>query len=151
MERAIDETCSDCDTSLVVPEDAVVNVEGKQLAADSYLNQINDKRMTSHLITISGESLSSIFRSKDIGYFMDSMKLKFDYILIDSPSIDSSSEALSITSKVDTTILVLKAESTRWQLAANAKKKIEQAGGNVLGVILNKQRHYIPKFIYDRL
>jgi hypothetical protein len=151
MEIAIDATCSDCETSLVVPEDAAVNVEGIQLAVDSYLNQINDKRTTSHLITISGESLSSIFRSHNIGYFMNSMKLKFDYILIDSPSINSSSEALSITSKVDTTILVLEAESTRWQLAANAKKKIEQAGGNVLGVILNKQRHYIPKFIYDRL
>lgn len=151
MNRAIDGPCSDCETSLVFSEDTVVNIGGDQLAVDSYLNQINDMRMTSHLITISGESLSLIFRSRDIGYFMDSIKLKFDYILIDSPAIASSSEALSITSIVDTTILVTAAESTRWQLAANAKKKIEQAGGNVLGVILNKQRHYIPKFIYDRL
>ena len=151
MERAVDASCSDGETRLVVSENNEENVKDNQLAVDTYFNQIDDKRISSHLITVSGKSLSPIFRSNKVGYFMNSLKLKFDYILVDSPPINSSSEALSIASKVDSTILVLEAESTRWQLAANAKKKIEQAGGNILGVILNKQRHYIPKFIYDRL
>lgn len=151
MERAVDASFSGCETSLVVSADTAVNVEGHPLEIDNCLNQIYDKRMTSHLITLSGESLSLIFTSRDIGYFMNNIKLKFDYILVDSPPIGSSSEALSIAGSVDSTILVIEAESTRWQLAANAKKRIEQAGGNVLGVLLNKQRYYIPKFIYDRL
>ena len=43
------------------------------------------------------------------------------------------------------------AESNRWQVVRQAKRRIERAGGGVIGVILNKTRRHMPEFIYRRL
>ena len=79
------------------------------------------------------------------------MKLEFDLILIDSPSGDVSTDAFSISPKVDGVILIVEAKNTRWQIAYDVKERIIKHGGNVLGVILNKRKYYIPEFIYKRL
>ena len=52
---------------------------------------------------------------------------------------------------MDGVVLVLEAEKTRWQVADKARESIENHGGKVLGVVLNKRRYYIPDFIYSRI
>jgi Mrp family chromosome partitioning ATPase len=52
---------------------------------------------------------------------------------------------------VDGVILVLESGKTRRQVALNVKKQLEDAKGKLLGVVLNKRRHYIPDWIYRRL
>ena len=47
--------------------------------------------------------------------------------------------------------LVLEAGKTRRQVAIRARKELEEAGGKLLGVVLNKRRYYIPDWIYRRL
>jgi Mrp family chromosome partitioning ATPase len=48
-------------------------------------------------------------------------------------------------------ILVVESGKTRRQVALTAKRKLEGAGGKILGVVLNKRRYYIPEFVYKRL
>jgi hypothetical protein len=36
-------------------------------------------------------------------------------------------------------------------VAQSIKDRISKRGGKVLGVVLNKRRHYIPHWIYKRL
>ena len=43
------------------------------------------------------------------------------------------------------------AGKTREQVAVWAKKELEEAGGKVLGVVLNKRKYYIPEWIYKWL
>jgi len=52
---------------------------------------------------------------------------------------------------VDGVVLVVEAEKTRWQVVESLKEKIENSGGNILGMVFNKRRFYIPENIYRRM
>lgn len=79
------------------------------------------------------------------------LRKAFDFVLIDSPSLTSSDNTLAQCAFADGVLLIVEAEKTRSQVALNLKERVIQAGGNVLGVVFNKQRHYIPKWIYKLL
>lgn len=76
---------------------------------------------------------------------------KFDFVLLDSAPITKFADSQAICSLVDGTLLVIQAGKTRPQQALRAKKELEEAGGKLLGVILNKRKYYIPEWIYRRL
>jgi Mrp family chromosome partitioning ATPase len=76
---------------------------------------------------------------------------QYDLILIDPPALQRSAAALAIAPFADITLVVVEAERTRAAVARNLVGRIESAGGEVLGVILNKRRFYIPRMIYSWL
>jgi capsular exopolysaccharide synthesis family protein len=92
-----------------------------------------------------------LFESDRFDKFLLSMKELFDYVILDVPPFPSFSEARVLCRKVDGVVLVLEAGKTRKQVAVRAKQAIEAAGGNILGVVLNKRKYYIPNWIYRRL
>lgn len=94
-------------------------------------------------------SAPDLFDSLRDGILEDESQ-RFDFILVDSPPVTSSTLGLSISPCVDGVILILEAEKTRWPMAENVKDKIMQSGGKILGIVFNKRRHYIPNFIYKR-
>ena len=81
----------------------------------------------------------------------EQLRQRFEYVLIDSPPVTTSSDGLAIVRKVDGVIFVVEAEKTRWPVAVAAKEKILNHGGNILGMVFNKRRYYIPEFIYKRM
>jgi Mrp family chromosome partitioning ATPase len=81
----------------------------------------------------------------------DKLRKKFRFVLVDSPSMDGAADALPLCSSVDGVVLVVEAEKTRSQVAASMKDRVIQNGGNTLGIVFNKQRYYIPEWIYKRL
>lgn len=97
------------------------------------------------------DSHPEIYHSKQFDRFWDQLRDRFDLILVDSPPAAKSPDGLAICDKVDGVILVLEAEKTRWPVVEKVKEEIIQHGGNLLGVIFNKRRYYIPHFIYKRL
>jgi capsular exopolysaccharide synthesis family protein len=92
-----------------------------------------------------------IYNSLLLDVFWKKLKQRFDLILVDSPPVTTSTDGLAISSKVDGVILVVEAEKTRWPVAENVRDRIKRSGGNILGIVLNKRRFYIPDFIYKRL
>jgi len=76
---------------------------------------------------------------------------RFDLVLVDSPPLKSSPDGLAMAPKTTGIVLVVEAESTGWRVIQGTINKIKQVGGNILGVVLNKRRYYIPEFIYKRL
>lgn len=91
------------------------------------------------------------FDSRRFEIFLNFAREKFDYTILDSAPITSFSESQAICSRVDGVLLVLEAGKTRRQVAIRAKKELEEAGGKLLGVVLNKRRYYIPGWVYRRL
>jgi len=79
------------------------------------------------------------------------LKLKADWVLFDSPSIDAYNDALALAPRLDGVVLVVQAEKTRWEVALSAKQRIEASNARILGVVLNKRRFYIPEWLYKRL
>jgi len=79
------------------------------------------------------------------------LRKRFDYVVWDSPPVNRFADASILSCLTDGVIMVVRSESTRWQVAQNAKKRLEQTKSNILGVVLNRRRHVIPKMIYQRL
>jgi len=92
-----------------------------------------------------------LFNSPRFEGFWANLKLKFDLILIDSPPLTVSPDALALASKVDGVVLVVEAEKTKWRTARYVREQIERVGGNILGIVFNKRRYYIPESIYKYL
>ncbi|HNP61356.1 MAG TPA: CpsD/CapB family tyrosine-protein kinase, partial [Nitrospirales bacterium] len=76
---------------------------------------------------------------------------QFDYILIDSPPISSSHDGLALCSLVDGVVLVMEAVHSRSHVVQSSRDKLIESGGNILGIAFNKQKRYIPDWIYRRL
>jgi Mrp family chromosome partitioning ATPase len=75
---------------------------------------------------------------------------KFDLIVLDLPTLDSTS-VLDLAPLMDGVVLVIESERVRWRAAASGIELLESAGSQVLGTVVNKQRQYIPQWLYQRL
>ena len=93
----------------------------------------------------------AIFESTGFDKTLKLMREKFDYVILDAPPVNSYAETKVMGKKVDGVVLVIESGRTRKQVAIRAKQEMEDAGAKVLGVILNRRKHYIPEWIYKRL
>jgi protein-tyrosine kinase len=110
--------------------------------------ELGDSRFLVYPVAKLGGSLTEVLGSPHLESFFDKLRQHFDFILIDSPPVTHSAIGLALVHKVDGVLLVVEAERTRWPVAQHVKNRIIQARGNLLGVILNKRRYYLPAFIY---
>ena len=79
------------------------------------------------------------------------LRSAYDLILVDAPPATTSPQGLAVSRQVDGVVLVIAAEDTRWPVAERVRQSIERSGGRVLGVVLNKRRYHIPRWVYQRL
>ena len=75
----------------------------------------------------------------------------FDWIVVDGPPVTIYSEASTLSSLADATILVLQAETTRREVAERAERIFNESGGRLVGAILNRRKYHIPDFLYRHL
>jgi len=75
----------------------------------------------------------------------------YDVVLVDTPAMARSAAALIAAPMVDMTLIVVEAEATRAAVARNLIERIDAAGGEVIGAVLNKRGFYIPRLIYSWL
>jgi capsular exopolysaccharide synthesis family protein len=115
------------------------------------IHQVNDSSLFVSPACNSGAPTPELFNSPRFDGFWANLKLNFDLVLIDSLPLSISPDASAIASKVDGVILVLEAEKTKWRTARHVKERMERVGGNILGIVFNKRRYYIPQFIYKYL
>ncbi len=82
---------------------------------------------------------------------MKAMRLVFRHVLIDFPSLKEAPEYLLMTPLVEGIILVAEAGKTTKEQILWSTRCIEDAGGKVIGVVLNKRRYPVPEFIHKWL
>ena len=70
--------------------------------------------------------------------FIESLKERFDIVIIDAPPTIAVTDASVIASKVDGVVLVCNTELVRPEMAKKAKELLLNAKANILGVVLNK-------------
>ena len=123
----------------------------------------NSDTMTSLIKKIGQENLSvltcggnysvpiGLFESPQFDQLLKTASEDFDYVILDAPPVPRFSECRVLCTKVDGVILVLQAGKTRRQVALKAKKTLEEAGAKILGVVINRRKHYIPEWVYRQL
>ncbi len=92
-----------------------------------------------------------LLKSAEFGAFWKSMTGQFDLILLDSSPVANSADGVLLSRFMDGVLIVVEAEKTRWPVIQSSKERIAATGGNVLGIVLNKRKYYIPRYIYNRL
>ncbi len=74
----------------------------------------------------------------------------YDLVLIDSPPLGDPI-GLAVAPTVDGVVLVVEADKTRVAAARAAREALIGGGANLLGVVLDKRRYRVPKFLWDLL
>lgn len=92
-----------------------------------------------------------IFRSKLFKEKLDFLKKKLDYVIFDGCSILGSSDSSVVAKYFDGVIIVVECEKTRREVFLEAKEKIDNLGGHVLGGVLSKRKYHIPKMLYGKI
>jgi Mrp family chromosome partitioning ATPase len=75
-------------------------------------------------------------------------KSDFDLVLFDAPPILEQPVVLAAGAVVPRLLLVVEAGRTPHELLTRVKQQAEAEGIEIVGAILNKQRWYIPKWLY---
>ncbi len=76
---------------------------------------------------------------------------EFAITVLDCPAITTDPQSAALSRFCDGTVLVIQAEGVRKQVVQAAKREIERHGGQVIGVVFNRRRFYIPDWAYNRL
>lgn len=82
---------------------------------------------------------------------LTSLRREYPFIVVDLPPASESELSLAFSEHLDGVLLVLEAERLRVQVVERTKSLYGQLGVNLLGVVLNKRRMHIPRWLYDRL
>ncbi|WP_230500653.1 CpsD/CapB family tyrosine-protein kinase [Sutcliffiella rhizosphaerae] len=123
----------------------LTNVLTGQKTAEETVNQTNIGRLK---VLTSGPipyNIEKIFKSSVLDELLAKLSKTFDYILIDSSPVLEGNDARIFASKCDGVIMVVRNGKTENQLVLEAKKALEIAKANLLGVILNAKPRGILK------
>jgi Mrp family chromosome partitioning ATPase len=82
---------------------------------------------------------------------LQAWRKSFDLVLLDCPALARSSAGIMLAESVDTSLLVVAAESTRLDAVRELRDRLWDVGGQTKGVVLNKRPRRLPGFIARRL
>jgi len=97
------------------------------------------------------ENAPQMLSSEKMQRRMAELQAEFDYVLIDTASLDASNHSGVLGSWCDGVALVLKANSSDRKAARKALAGLETANVRVLGAVLNQRTFPVPDRIYRRL
>jgi capsular exopolysaccharide synthesis family protein len=97
------------------------------------------------------DNWQTLLASRQMQTRMAELRQEFDYVLVDIPPVNLFAEGVMLSRMSDGVILVLKAHSSRREVAQKVVKELKAAKVRLLGAILNERRFPIPKALYQRL
>jgi Mrp family chromosome partitioning ATPase len=94
---------------------------------------------------------SSTFVQNNLIKLINEIRDIYDHILIESSPIFTSSDALAIAVASDVTALVVQAGRTELEIVEKALRIFHENECDVEGLVLNRVRHVIPEWIYNKI
>ncbi len=89
---------------------------------------------------------ADLMHSEAFGRLLRELRAEFDRVVIDSPPIGLVTDGVILSTRVDATVLVVRALSTRRDAARRAVRSLRDVAANCAGVVLNavssKDRYY---------
>lgn len=80
---------------------------------------------------------SEMLGSKAMSSLLDELSNAYDVIILDSPPVLAVTDAQILSTKVDGTVLVVRAEKTKKDTVLAAKGVLDKVNANILGTVLN--------------
>jgi capsular exopolysaccharide synthesis family protein len=91
---------------------------------------------------------AELIETKKFDAMLREIEYLFDYIILDTSPILSTTDPAILGAKIGYVSLVIRCEHTQRETIQGATNLLEQIGINVLGVILTHMRQIIPKYFY---
>jgi len=89
---------------------------------------------------------ADLMHSEAFGRLLEQLRGQFDRVVIDSPPIGLVTDGVILSTRVDATVLVVRALSTRRDAAKRAVRSLRDVGANCAGFVLNavasQERYY---------
>jgi protein-tyrosine kinase len=87
--------------------------------------------------------------------FMQNSGQDFDLVVVDSSPVGKTNDGLLLSPMMDGVVLVVEANKTMGSSAEEIKDRISRSGGTLLGVVVSRERHYLPgllaRYIWPKL
>ncbi|MBI4703910.1 MAG: polysaccharide biosynthesis tyrosine autokinase [Deltaproteobacteria bacterium] len=97
---------------------------------------------------------AELFHSDRFKRFLAQLGERFDRVIIDSSPVVAVTDAVIVSTLVDTTLLVVRAFSTKKELAHHGLRSLQDVGGKVAGAVLNavsfRRHEYRYSYYYYR-
>ncbi len=114
---------------------------GEIISGRSELNNVIHKIPGTKLdIITSGEikiDMSDVVSKDQLKKFFDTLKIEYDYVIIDSPPVQPVSDTLILAQSVDHNFFIIRAEETKTGSLMSSIKKIKSVGAKIDGIVLN--------------
>lgn len=91
---------------------------------------------------------SEMLSSSAMTKLIEKLKEKYDVVILDSAPLGAVTDAQILSTKVDGTILVTRAERTKREIVLEAKNSLEKVGANILGCVLHAVENTKGKYYY---
>lgn len=91
---------------------------------------------------------AEMLASKAMTAFLEEMKNKYDYIVLDTPPLQAVTDAQILSTKADGTLIVVRSGVTKKEAVHNAVSMIKNVNGHVIGTILNAAENKKDKYYY---
>ena len=89
-----------------------------------------------------GAALSSV---------LDQARKRYPMTVLDTPALEETTGTLAFPRCCDGVVLIVEAEKTPIGVAEATVSAIERSGGKLIGIIFNKRRLHMPRWLYRRL
>ena len=122
--------------------------QGSRWASGVGLLPENSSKFALTTVAKTGKESEVAIRVDRLDAVFAALRREFDLIVIDAGAASDGALGLALARKADRVLLVLEADRTRVRVAANVKHEIEANGGQLLGVVFNKRRYHMPRFLY---
>ena len=93
----------------------------------------------------------ALLRSRQLQSTLARLLDRYDHVIIDTPSINSFPDAKVVGQMIGGALLVARAGQTPRETIAEAKKRLDNGGVKVLGLVLNQRTDPIPDALYQMI
>jgi capsular exopolysaccharide synthesis family protein len=92
---------------------------------------------------------ADLVHSEAFGRLLESLAQRFDRVVVDSPPVCIVTDAVVLSTRLDATILVVRAKRTRRDAVRQAIRALRDVGGNLSGFVLNAALRSGDKYEYS--
>lgn len=91
---------------------------------------------------------AEMLASKAMTLFLKEMKEHFDYIVLDTPPVQAVADAQILSTKVDGTLVVVRAGVTKKDDVHNSVSSLKKVNANIIGTVLHAVDNSKNKYYY---
>ncbi len=109
----------------------------------------------SNLLVIPAGNVSTdpltLLRRDKMTSLIDALSSRLDVLLVDTAAVNHFPDAQIIAPMLDAVVMIVDVGRAPRETIAKAKQIIQATNANLLGTVLNRRRHPVPKILYSRV